>query len=294
MRLLAMLSAGFLGFAAAGFVLGRPVEFARRRRPGRETRVARRRRWLRQAGAGVTVAQFYTGSAAAGIGAFAVLQLVTGAWLVSLVPAVLCCLIPQMYFTKRRNERLSAVNRSWPDGLRDLAASVNARLTLHRAIAELARGGPQPLRDAFGAYEANARTMGVVPALELIKEELADAVSDRVIEVLILAKDRGPADLGRILDDLAVSTTADLRTEDEIETARQEPRINMAVAAALPWLILLIMCLGDTPQRHYYASGRGLGPVLVSAAMTFAGVTLVRVLARDPVETRLFTREDPP
>lgn len=287
-----MLSAGFLGFAGVGVLVGRPVQIERRRRPDRESRIARRRRWLRQAGATVTVAQFYAVSAAAGLGAFLLLQLLTGAWLVSLVPAVLCSLTPQAFFTQLRKKRLMAVNRSWPDGLRDLAASVNARLTLHRAIAELARTGPEALRQAFAGYETKARSVGVVPALELIKEELADPASDRIIEVLILAKDRGPSDLGRILDDLAVSTTADLRTEEEIETARQEPRINMAVAASLPWLILLAICIGDTPQRHYYASGRGLVPVLVSAVMTFAGIALVRVLSRDPVEARLFTGEE--
>lgn len=294
MRLLALLAAFFLGFAGMGMLLGFPVAIERRPRPSRESRVDRRRRWLRQAGARVSVTQFYAVAAASGLGAFSLLYIVTGAWVVSIVPAVLCALTPQLYYTQLRKRRLAAVNQAWPDGLRDLMASANQQLPLHQAILALSRGGPSALRQAFSTYPANARALGVIPALEHIKEELADPTSDRVLEVLILAADRGSGGdlLGRLLGDLALSMTADLRTEEEIDTARQEPRINMAVAASLPWLLLLGMCLVDTPQRDYYASGRGLIPVAISAAMTFFGIAAVRALSRDPVESRLFVTEE--
>lgn len=282
-----MLAAGYLGFAAMGLLLGVPVElrFPARRR---ESRIARRRRWLRQAGAAVSPTGFYTVSLAAGAAALGLGWVLTGAWPVAVVPAVMAALIPHTYWARQRKRRLAAVCQSWPDGLRDLAASVNARLPVHQALAELARSGPGPLRDAFASYPSNARVMGVAPALEHIKEELADPTSDRVLEVLILAYERGPSDLGAIIEDLAQSTSRDLRTQEEIDTARQEPRINTGVAAAMPWLVLIIMTLGDTPQRAYYASGRGLAAIVVSATLTFAGVAVVRKLSQDPVEGRLF------
>ncbi len=292
MRLLAALSAGFLGFCAAGRLLGVPLRLERQRRRG-PTRTQRRQQWLAQAGAGVTAQQFYAGSLAAGAGAFAVLAVLVDAWTVALVPAVLCLLLPQAYYAYRRKERLAEVVEAWPDGLRDLAASVNAGQALHGAILGLARSGPEPLRRAFAGYEANARVSGTVPALEHIKAELADPTSDRVLEVLILAKERGARHLGRILDELATSTTADLRANAEIETARLEPKINTRVTASLPWLVLILICLpGDSPHRAFYAGGGGLIVVAVSAAFTLAGVAWVRVLSRDPVEGRVFVGEE--
>jgi len=293
MRVIAALCAGFLGFCAAGAVLGRPVRLERSRSRG-PSRTQRRQQWLQQAGARVTAQQFYASSAAAGIAAFVLLAVLIDAWTVAIVPGLLCALIPQTYYAHQRRERLAQVVKSWPDGLRDLAASVNAGQALHGAVVSLARSGPEPLRRAFAGYEANARVSGMVPALEHIKSELADPASDRVLEVLILAKERGARHLGRILDELATSTTADLRANAEIDTARLEPKINTWVSASLPWLVLIIVCLGqDSVHRAFYAGGGGVLVVAVSAAFTFAGVALVRVLSRDPVEGRVFVGEEP-
>lgn len=292
MRLLAIAASGFVGFAAMGLFLGVPVEVRAPRRRRTETRLQRRRRWLRQAGTAITPAQFYTVSAALALATFAVVWLATAAWAVAAVPTLLALWGPQAYYAQQRRKRLDAVKQAWPDGLRDLVASVNAGLPLHQALCELAAHGPQPLRDAFATYPTNARVSGVIPSLERIKEELADPTSDRVIEVLILARERGPQDLPAILDGLALSIGRDLRTAEEIETARKEPKLNMAVAAAMPWIVLVATSLGDTPQRAYYASGRGLGVIVVSAALTFAGIAAVRLLARDTAEARLFVSEE--
>jgi tight adherence protein B len=290
MRLVAIAVAAFAGFAAMGLLLGVPVELPARRPRRRDTQ--RRRRWLRQAGATVTPAQFYTVSAAMGLAVFAGVWAATAAWTIAAVPALLAVWGPPANYAAQRRRRLDAVKQAWPDGLRDLVASVNAGLPLHQALCELAVHGPEPLRDACAGYATNARVSGVAPALERIKEELADPTSDRVLEVLILAHERGPQHLPRILDGLAQSIGRDLRTAEEIETAKKEPKLNMAVAAAMPWIVLVVTSLGDTPQRAYYASGRGLGVIVVSAALTFAGIACVRALAHDAVEHRLFVSEE--
>lgn len=291
MRALAALAAGFAAFTATGLALGVPLTPrlpARRRASWLE----RRRSWLRQAGASVAPGQFYAVSGTLGALTLALVWAATSAWLVAVVPAVLATLGPQVYYAQQRRRRLDAVQRAWPDGLQDLVASVNAGLPLHQALSELAVHGPPPLRDAFASYPTNSRVTGSVPALELVKEDLADPTSDRVVEVLVMAKERGPTDLPRILDDLGQSIARDLRTAEEIETAKKEPKINMVVAAAMPWAVLVATTLGDTPQRAYYASGRGVGIVLVSAVLTFSGILAVRALSRDVVEGRLFVSEE--
>ena len=82
------------------------------------------------------------------------------------------------------------------------------------------------MRVAFARFPQLARVLGTGPALELMKEDLADPTSDRVLEVLILAQERGGAIVRDILDDLVDATTRDLKLLDELETEGLEMRIN--------------------------------------------------------------------
>src|SRR5206468_1727515 len=82
----------------------------------------------------------------------------------------------------------------------------------------LAASGPPPLQEAFARFPMLARMLGTVPALEVIKEELADPTSDRVIEVLVIAHERGGQIVRDILEDLVAATTRDLKLLEEVET----------------------------------------------------------------------------
>jgi hypothetical protein len=63
---------------------------------------------------------------------------------------------------------------AWPDGLRDVIASIAAGRSLSQALNALAASGPAPLQAAFARFPMLSRMLGRVPALEVIKEELAD------------------------------------------------------------------------------------------------------------------------
>jgi tight adherence protein B len=66
---------------------------------------------------------------------------------------------------------------AWPDGLRDLVASISAGRLLTQAVSALAAHGPSPLRVAFARFPELARVLGTGPALEIVKAELADPTS---------------------------------------------------------------------------------------------------------------------
>ena len=145
-------------------------------------------------------------------------------------------LLPRGYFGRRRRTRMREVQAAWPDGLRDIVASIAAGLSLTQAVTNLAATGPPALRVAFAQFPQLARVLGTGPALELLKEDLADATSDRVLEVLILAQERGGAIVREILDDLVGATTRDLKLLEELETEGLEMRINSRAVMVLPWL----------------------------------------------------------
>ena len=220
--------------------------------------------------------------------AFVLLFLITGVATVSLAPAALLAFVPRIYFGRLRERRMTEVQRAWPDGLRDLVASISSGMSLQRAVEQLAVSGPEPLRIAFARFAFLARTVGMVPALEIVKEELADPTSDRVIEVLILAHERGGSIVPAILRDLAAATTRDQWTMEEIQTQQLERKINSRAVFVLPWFVLIAITLQEGPFRDFYRSGAGVFVVAVGAMLSGFGMWMVTRLGEDVPETRVF------
>jgi tight adherence protein B len=286
MTVLAGVSVGLSLALLVGLVSGvvRPAPLRGRR----HTEASREQVWLRQAGLPLTPRQFWLGSGAVGFVAFLVLVALTGAPLVALVPSVAVATLPRAYYARRRDERLRLVQQSWPDGLRDLLASISAGRSLSQALTSLAASGPEPLREAFDRFPMLARMLGPVPALEVVKEELADPTSDRVIEVLILAQERGGQIVRQIIEDLVVATTRDLKVLEQIQTEGLEIKINARAVLVLPWLVLVALTLRDGPFRDFYRSSAGLLIVLIGGALSVLGYLLVARLGRTTSEQRVF------
>jgi tight adherence protein B len=248
----------------------------------------RNRLWLQQAGAGLTPARFWTGSAAAGFFALLLLVALTGSVFVALVPSIAVTLFPRGFFARRRRLRMREVQTAWPDGLRDVLASISAGRSLTQAVNSLAATGPPALREAFARFPELARVLGTGPALELVKEELADPTSDRVIEVLLLAHERGGPIVRNILEDLVDATTRDLKLLDALETEGLEMRINARAVVVLPWFVLVALTARAGPFRDFYRSSGGLATLIVAACLTAIGMFLLGRLGRDEDEERVF------
>jgi tight adherence protein B len=257
----------------------------RRRRRSQATRA---QVWMLQAGVSLSPRQFWIGSVAVGLVAFFALATVTSTPLVALAPAGAVAFLPRAYFARRRQQRLRLVQQAWPDGLRDLLASISAGRSLSQALNALAESGPPPLREAFARYPMLSRMLGTVPALEVVKEELADPTSDRVIEVLILAHERGGQIVRQILEDLVTATTRDLKVMEQIQTEGLELKINARAVLILPWLVLVALTVAPGPFRDFYRTSAGLVVVCVGACLSLVGYLLVARLGRAMTEQRVF------
>jgi tight adherence protein B len=244
--------------------------------------------WLKESGLDVTPGQFWLASLGAGLGTYALVFALTSLPIVSLMPAVVVATLPKAYFARKRAQRLDDVQRAWPDGLRDLLASVRSGASLPTAIEGLASFGPLPLRDAFKGFPVYSRSLGVVPALKMIKSDLADPTSDRVIEVLILAYERGGTVVPEILTDLANATTKDLWTLEEIRTDALEQKINSRIVFVLPWLVLVAMTARNGAFREFYGSPAGVLVAVIGGVMSLVGVVIASRLGAQPAEPRVF------
>jgi Flp pilus assembly protein TadB len=262
---------------------------------GLRLRLAGRRRhrrpplalWLRQAGVGVTPAQFGVVSAGIGIVVWGAISTVTHSVWVGIVPAIAAGLWPRAYFGRRRQLRMAELANAWPDGIRHLVTITQARGTMHQAVLELVRSGPAPLARAFASYPVLARIGGPVEALRSIREQLADPTTDQVIERLIVAHEKGQALTLTILRDLGASLAMDLQAEAEIDSQGLEPRITSQVTFIAPWLGLVMLCLGDTGFSAFYRTAAGAVVIVAGGILSVAGLALVRWLAREPEELRV-------
>jgi tight adherence protein B len=282
-----LLAAACWGGVAALLVAACTGRLPRRLTRSTRARVMPRREWLRPPGAAFTPWQFWTGSLLAGAVTFAIVTLVTGAAVVAAAPALGVAALPRAYFGRQRAARLRAVQAAWPDGLRDLGASITAGRSLTQALGRLAQDGPAALREEFARFPALARVLGTEPALEMVREELADPTSDRVIEVLVVAHERGGAVVPEIIADLVSATTRDVKLLDELETDGLEMRLNTRAVLALPWLVLVALTVRPGPFRDFYGSTGGLVVVAIGAAFSALGAWWVGRLARAEREPRV-------
>ncbi len=259
-----------------------PVPQRSRRKDANQLRL-----WLLQSGAPASPGQF----CGAIVGLFSVVWAMLSALsgvVVAIVPSTAIATLPVLFYNRQRTARLALAQRSWPDALRDIVTSVASGQSLHQALCALADGRHGSLSTAFQRYPSLSRSSGSVAALEIVRAELADPVSDRVLEVFILAIERGGSVVRTILDDLAESIGADVQVLNEIDTALLESRINARAVVVLPWVALLLLNQGGGPFRDFYSSSGGVAVVSLGAIMTFIGWGLIRRLSRIPSEPRVF------
>jgi hypothetical protein len=114
-----------------------------------------------------------------------------------------------------------------------------------------------------------------------------------VIEVLVLAHERGGQIVRDILEDLVAATTRDLKLLEEIETEGLEMKINARAVLVLPWLVLVALTIREGPFRDFYRSAGGLIVVVVAGLLSLAGGYLIARLARTRGEQRVFGSSAP-
>ncbi len=289
MILLGALAFGVFIFFIVGLVTGNAprVEFGfKSSKP--KSDVSKRQIWLNQAGLELSPAQYYGGLAAVALVTLALVAAITGVPVVALAPAAGAVAVPHAYFSQRRIKNMAKTQQAWPDAIMEIIASIESNASLHGALVALAYRGPEALRSAFGRFPSMASTLGVVPALEVIRERLSDPTSDRVIEVLILAHERGGGIVTDILRDLSHATTEDLQLQEEIVSAQLEQKINGRAVFIIPWAVLIMIVFTSPDFATFYKSRSGIAVVVVGAILSLLGMLTLAKLGKDKDEPRVF------
>ncbi len=287
MRLLAGLVAGLFVYLTLGALVGVTPRFLERTPSGERNQRDRAHDWLQQAGADVTPFQFLAVSIGMAMTVALLIQAATDVLPLSFIAGGLALWIPRSFYSRRRNRITEERINAWPDALRDLTAHLKSSMSVHAALVELGRSGPMVLRPYFNRYTGLAATLDQRTALEVVREELADPVSDRVIEILLVAFEQGSAVVVDILADLADATAGDIALHEEIKTAQLEVRIESRGAAMLPFLVLFILIATSNDYGDYYRSTAGWLVLGLGGLMCLAGLFSIDRLGRIPAERRI-------
>jgi tight adherence protein B len=195
--------------------------------------------------------------------------------------------LPYAYVSSKRQRRQRGLRDAWPDAIQGLISGVRAGISLAESCAAQAHKGPEELRPGFAAFAGTYRSTGnMVAALDRLRSESADPVADRIVASLTLAGEVGGTDLVRVLRTLADFVREDIRVRKEIE-ARWSWTVTAArVAAAAPWVVLLVM--STRPEAaSAYNSAAGATVITTGAVASFVGYRLMLRAARLPEERRL-------
>ncbi|MBP9115744.1 MAG: hypothetical protein KBF89_05305 [Acidimicrobiia bacterium] len=259
-----------------------------REKKKRQSRIEKMQSWLNQSGVGVTPIQFWGISLGIFLSVFVLVYVVTSVFIVAMIPSIMVGLLPRTFFAKKRLKINEERIQAWPDALRTLIASIASSQSLHQALKGLSFSGPVPLRSVFKKYSQLSQALDQKSALEVVKEDLADPMSDRIIEVLISASEAGPAVILDILRDLAKSCTHDLQLAEHIETMQTEQKINAKAVFVMPFLLLVLMVIASSDVGKFYSTSIGVVVIIVGSAILSLGMFIVNRLGKIPIETRVF------
>jgi Flp pilus assembly protein TadB len=251
--------------------------------------------WLSQAGAAVTPAQFGVVSAGVGAVAFILLLAISRTPVVSALPAAAGAAVPYAYWSAQRRKQAAARSGAWPDALRYLVGALGAGIaTLHDGLEDLALAGPVPLRPAMARYVRMSARVGDRQALEAVRAELSDPISDPVLLAFAGAIEEGTETVLRVLADLGSQITADLQLAEKIRTIQTQSRLANWGCFAMPYAVVLFLCATNPAYRHFFSQPLGLVLVVTGSAMSAAGLATSRRLVRPIAATeRVFVEAAP-
>lgn len=222
-----------------------------------------------------------------GLAVYIVVAALTSSLIESVVISAVAASLPMTTARTRYKRRLRRFREAWPDAIAILISGIRAGVSLPESCVTLVTRGPRELQPGFAAFASTYRSSGSFRAgLTRLAADMADPVADRVVTALMLAHEVGGTDLVRVLRTLGDFVREDLKVRQEIEARWSWTVTSARVAAAAPWLVLVMMSTRPETAMAYNSSS-GVIVIGMGSAATGLGYALMLRAARLPTERRL-------
>jgi len=279
-----VLAAGLLLIVSAPGRSSRPAE-----RPAGSPAGKRLQLWLLRAGLpGLAPAGFIVLSALAAVMSAALAEALLAVPGFALAAGCAGGGLPWALVDWRARQRRNAARAAWPDVVDHLVAAARSGVALPEAVSALATLGPEATREQFARFGRDYRATGAFArCADLLKEELADPVGDRILETLKMAREVGGTELVGVLRALSWSLREDAATRNELR-ARQTWVVNAArLGVAAPWLVLALLAT-RAEGREAYGTPAGTAVIAVAAVVSVIAYRVMIAIGRLPEERRWF------
>ena len=207
-----------------------------------------------------------------GLGAGVIAFLVTG-WVLALaiVPVAFVGL-PTLLSSSSAAARIRRLE-AMEEWTRSLSGVLTVGVGLEQALIATLRSTPAAIAPEVTRLVARLRARWVTEdALRAFADELDDATGDLVAANLILGARRRGAGLASVLEGLAESVAADVRSRRQVEADRAKPRATARWVTLISVGVLVILAVSGTYVEPYQSP---LGQVILMALLAAYVATLV-------------------
>ena len=188
----------------------------------------------------------------AGALGFLVAHALIGTNLLAIPAAGLGALIPSILMKRKMQRRQEALAGLWPEILDHMISGLRSGLSIAETISGLSTRGPEISRPIFGECKKMLLSgVEISKIFVFIKREFSDPVADQVCEVLDFARGTGSRDTAITLRTLGDFIRSDIAVRGEIYAKLGWIKNSAVVAAAAPWILLVILSTQPTTLQAF-------------------------------------------
>ena len=198
--------------------------------------------------------------------------LVTGWVLVLVIGPLIAIGLPALVSAPPAATRIRRLE-GMEEWTRALAGVLTVGVGLEQALIATLRSTPAPISDEVTRLVARLRARWrTEDALRAFADELDDSTGDLIAATLILGARRRGAGLANVLEGLAESVAADVRSRRQVEADRAKPRSTARWVTLISAAVLVVLALSG-PYVEPYRSA--LGQLILLTLLGAYAATLV-------------------
>jgi len=232
---------------------------------------------LARANLPLTVTEYLALSLALALAGFAIGYLVGRNLPFSVLLALVCAFLPQIFVSRRQSTRLHNFNRQLPDVLERLVGSLRSGYGLTQAVEWVAKQMPDP---AGGEFDRVVREMQLGRSLAQALDSMVRRVDSDDLALIVTAIQihyEVGGSLAEILETVTETIRERVRIQREIRVLTAQQRFSGYVLIALPiGLAILLYIMNPEYEGRLFEPGPTLCIPIGAAIMMILGYLLMR------------------
>jgi len=173
---------------------------------------------------------------------FLVAHTLLGTNLLAIPCAGLGASVPTVILKRKLQRHQQSLAALWPELLDHMISGLRSGLSIAETISSLSTRGPEISRPIFSECKRQLIAGADMSQIFIyIKAEFSDPVADQVCEVLDFARGTGSRDTAVTLRTLGDFIRSDIAVRGEIRAKLGWIKNSALVAAAAPWILLVIL-----------------------------------------------------